>query len=380
MHIVFHTHEYPGEGRSHGGVGTVVRFLARRFALQGIRVSVVGINDKAIDEFEEDGSVRIYRLARSKWKAFRFIDQTNRILAKLKDIHREHPIDIVEGAELTFAFYPRKTPFKKVIRLHGGHHFFAMELGKSPKLWRSFQEKQSFKKADGYIAVSDYVGHKTREYLRYDFSYQVIYNTLDEQFFQPMADASPRKNSILFYGTVCEKKGIRQLVMAMPEILRQVPDAQLNIVGRDWFFPDGRSYIEYLQSFIPEAIKPHILFYGKVPHEKIKEFLANNEVVALPSHMEAMPLAWIEALLMAKPFIGGDIGPGREIVKNGETGFLVNPRDPQEIAGKIVWLLQNKPQARAMGLKTREYALKLLHPEKIIAENIRFYKNLLTRS
>ncbi len=377
MHIVFHTHEYPGEGRSHGGVGTVVRFLARRFARQGIRVSVVGINNKTIDEYEEDGPVKIYRLSRSRWKMFRFIDQTNRILTKLKDIHREYPIDIVEGAELTFAFYPKNTPFKKVIRLHGGHHFFALELGRSPKFWRSFQEKQSFKKADGYIAVSDYVGRKTREYLRYDFPYEVIYNTLDEQFFQPVADVGPQENSILFYGTVCEKKGIRQLVMAMPEILRQVPDAQLNIVGRDWFFPDGRSYIEYLQTFIPETIKPHIHFLGKVPHEKIKEFLANNEVVALPSHMESFGMTWVEAFLMAKPFVGSNVGPGPEIVKNGETGFLVNPREPQEIAGKIVWLLQNKPQARQMGQKAREYALKLFHPEKIIAENIRFYEELL---
>ena len=93
--------------------------------------------------------------------------------------------------------------------------------------------------------------------------------------------------------------------------------------------------------------------------------------------MESFGMTWVEAFLMAKPFVGSNVGPGPEIVKNGETGFLVNPHEPKEIAGKIVWLLQNKPQARAMGLKAREYALKLLHPEKIIAENIRFYEELL---
>ena len=377
MHIVFHTHEYPGEGRSHGGVGTVVRFLARRYARQGLRVSVVGTNDKPIDEYEEDGPVKIYRLARSEWKAFKFLDHSRRILAKLREIHREHPIDIVEGAELTFAFYPKNTPFKKVIRLHGGHHFFARELGRSPKFWRSFQEKQSFKKADAYIAVSDYVGRKTQEYLRYGFPYKVIYNTLDEQFFKPVADVAPQENSILFYGTVCEKKGVRQLVQAMQEILHHIPDAQLNIVGRDWFFPDGRSYVEYLKTFIPDEIKPHIHFHGKVPHEKIKEFLARTEVVALPSHMESFGMTWVEAFLMEKPFVGSNLGPGPEIVRNGETGFLVNPREPREIAEKIIWLLQNKPQAHQMGCQARQHALKLLHPDRIIAENIGFYERLM---
>ena len=56
---------------------------------------------------------------------------------------------------------------KYVIRLHGGHHFFAEAENRGINKWKGFQEKRSFKKADAFIAVSNYVKNHTATYLSY---------------------------------------------------------------------------------------------------------------------------------------------------------------------------------------------------------------------
>ncbi len=377
MHIVFHTNEYPGEGRSHGGVGTFVKHTAHQLVRRGIHVTVIGLNHTFRDVHEQDGEINVFRLGISRWKAGKFLDHTRRILHKLDEIHRRHPIDIVEGSELTFAFYPRKTPFKKVIRLHGGHHFFAYELHRKPARWRSFQEKRSFRNADAYIAVSDYVGRRTQKYLGMKFPYRVIYNTINFEDFPDPDEREVLPGRLLFVGTLCEKKGIKQLVQAMPEVVRQFPQVELHVIGRDWYFPGGRSYKEHIRSIIDKSVEKNIVFRGVMPHEKVLEEIAQADICVYPSHMEAMPLSWIEALGLGKPFIGGDIGPGYELVEPGKTGLLADPRNPDDIAEKIVWMLNHPEEARLMGQNARKTMLEKFNPGRIIEQNIRTFNSIV---
>ena len=67
-------------------------------------------------------------------------------------MHKKKPINSIEGAELSFAFLPKIKDIKYVIRLHGGHHFFAVAENREINKWKGFQEKRSFKKADAIIS------------------------------------------------------------------------------------------------------------------------------------------------------------------------------------------------------------------------------------
>ncbi len=144
MHICFLTNEYPKQGAAHGGIGTFVKFLAEKLVSKGVTVSIVGINNSLFDENTVDKNMSIYRLGKSNWKFGKFYHHNRKIQKKLKEIHVQNPLDIVEGSELNFAFFPKKTHYKKIIRLHGGHHFFSNELGDKIFKWRAFQEKRSF--------------------------------------------------------------------------------------------------------------------------------------------------------------------------------------------------------------------------------------------
>lgn len=377
MHIVFLTHEYPKKGVNSGGIGSFVQFLGNELVKKGNKVSVVGMNTTFLEETEEDNGVTIYRLPKSKWKWGKFYQNNKRTLQKINEINALEKIDIVEGSELNFAFFPKKTSYKKVIRLHGGHHFFAIELGKKPALWRGYQEKKSFKNADAYIAVSNYVGKQTQKYLQFNFPFTTIYNSVNTDKFKPSDTSKIVENSLLFVGTVCEKKGVRQLVQAIPLIKKQIPNIHLKIVGRDWTFSDGSSYVKYLKTFITENVQNNIEIVGAVPHTEIPQLLTEANLCVYPSHMEAMPIAWLEALAQAKIVVASDIGPGKEAIIHQKTGILVNPYKPEEIAKGIIEALSNNKKAKEYGTNARKDILKRFNVPEIVNKNIVFYNSLL---
>mgnify|MGYP005989874917 CR=1 FL=1 len=377
MHICYITGEFPTKGLNGGGIGSVVKFLGENLVKKNIDVSVIGVYNINSEQLEKVNGVNVYRLPKSTWRFARFYDNTKRILKKINQINAVNKVDVVEGSELSFAFFPKTTPYKKVIRLHGGHHFFAIELNKKPAFWRSFQERQSFKKADALIAVSDYVGNQTKKYLKLDFNFKTIYNTVDSDTFKTNSAITPQKNSLLFVGTICEKKGIRQLVQSIPIIKKQFPDIVLNIVGRDWKFTNGNSYIEYLKTFIFDQDKKSINIIGPVVNTEIPNYIARADVCVYPSHMEAMPIAWLEGLAMGKKVVASKIGPGLELVLENETGLLVDPFSPEDIADKIIQTLTRVNEAEERALNARKDILTRFNSEVIINQNIEFYKTIL---
>ena len=375
MHIVYLTHEYPKKDLN---AGSFVQFLARNLVKQNIRVSVIGINNESKDIVDVDGDISIYRLAKSNWKFGKFYDHTNRILSKINDLDKDESVNIVEGSELNFAFFPRTTSYKKIIRLHGGHHFFAIELNIKPAFWRSFQEKKSFKKAEGYIAVSDYVGRQTQKYLDFYFDYTTIYNSVDTDKFSMSNLASVEENTLLFVGTVCEKKGVRQLVQAMPLIKKEIPSIKLKIVGRDLIDKNGKSFTEYLKTYINNDLKNNIEILGPVPHVDIPNYIAKTHICVFPSHMESFGLVLLEALIMGKVVLASSIEPFKEIKGKEPIFEFVNEITPENISKKVIELLNSNNETLKMGELARENIFKRFNEETIITKNIQYYNKILS--
>lgn len=376
MHICFLCNEYPKEGFPHGGFGTFVKTISLQLVKAGVAVSVVGVNYEAISEHKIEDGISIFRTKKHKIKGLSWFLNARDINRCLKEIHQKSAIDIIEASELGLAFINKIPNIKYIIRLHGGHHFFAEAEKRGIDKWKGFQEKKSFRKAEGFIAVSEYVGYKTQDCLGIPFKFSTIYNCVDNiKFNLSNRDLISNKN-LLFVGTVCEKKGVRQLILAMPFIKEKFPTVHLKIVGRDWYFADGKSYIQYLQTFISSDLVENISIIGGVNHEEIGALLDNAEVCVFPSHMEAMPLAWLEALSKGKSVVASDIGPGREAIIDKETGLLADPYNPIDIAEKICWMLSNKEQAQRMGLNARNRILQKFNPEIIFKENLEFYNKL----
>lgn len=377
MHICFLTNEYPKKDIAHGGIGTFVKFLAKNLITKGFKISVLGIGNSFIDEVEVDNKIEIYRLKKSKWRFGRFYDHSIRLQKKIKEINALNQISIVEGSELSFAFFPKKTTYLKVIRLHGGHHFFALELGNKPALWRGYQEMKSFKKADYFIAVSNYVGKQTQNYLNYNFKYEVIHNSIDITNFKIQNNIQPINNTLLFIGTLCDKKGIENLILSLEIIKKDFPDIVLKIIGRDWLNEKGLSYKTFLLEIIKDKnLVQNICFLNVVSYKEIPSYIQQSSICIFPSKMESFGLVVIEAMSLAKPIVLSNIKPFKEIVIDKVSGLFCNPLLVEDIAIKILTFLNNKKYSKIVGDNAqKEFNLKFL-PNKLTQQNINFYNNI----
>lgn len=379
MHICYITAEYPLEGLSHGGVGTFTRLLGQKLCTNGIEVSVIRLaNVKESYVLEEEG-VKIYVVPEEKRFPFKFYWNSKKINATIEKIHQQNPISIIETPELGLAFLKKKQEIKYIIRMHGGHHFFAIAENRPTEWKKVWQEKRSFQKADAIIAVSNYVGEKTKELLKgINKEIKVIYNPIDTSRFYKSDLSKVVPHTILFAGSIIEKKGIRQLIQSLEFLVDDYPDLQLQIAGRDATIPGtSKPYRPVLEKVITDKIKGNIRFLGTVPNFEMPSVIEQAQICCYPSHMEAMPLAWLEVLAMGKVFIGSETGPGPEAVKDTITGFLVNPHDPKAIANKIKYIFDNYLDIVAVGEKARKYIQEQFDIHKIVVDNIDYYKTIV---
>lgn len=377
MHLLYLCNEYPPF--PHGGIGAKYQRIARQLVSLGWQVSVVGVYPVAQMLQENDHGVRVYRLPSVKKRGPASLINAVRINRCLKTINHQNPIELIESQEAGLALISRATPGKKIIRMSGGHNFFSATLGLKPRFWRNLLERWSFAKADALCAVSHYVAETTRTLLDLGSRKVVVLpNPVDTDLFKPQPEIPEEKGMLLFVGTVTEKKGVRQLVQAMPEIIQREPNAHLFIIGRDSVDKNtGSSYTETLKTLIPNGIKNRIHFIGPIPNPEVKDWIARTQVCVYPSHMEAQGIVVIEALACGKAVVASKLGPGPELIEHGVQGLLCDPYDPQDISEQVLSVLSSASLRENLGYAARVKAIQEFSVEQIIIKNIAFYENVI---
>jgi glycosyltransferase involved in cell wall biosynthesis len=374
MHVCFICNEYP-PGR-HGGVGSFTQTLGRALIANGHRVTVVGVYLIEKERRENDQGVSVVRLPHAGVRGAGYIINGRRLAAEVEAVHRRCPVDVVDGPELTFANIRLKTSAAKVIRMNGGHHFFTTTLGRSPALWRGWQEKRSFSKAHDLCAVSEFVAETTRELLKLGTRpIEILPNPVDTERFKPQPEIHEEDGLIVFTGTLCEKKGVRQLVQAFPRIAAEAPQARMLIVGRDTKDPiSGLSFKSMLERLIEPALKPRVEFRDFIDNSALPETLARASVCVYPSHMEAQGIVIIEGMAMGKAVVIGETGPGPELVEDEISGMLCDPYAPDSIAEKVISLLNDAALRRQIGARARLRAVSKFSVETLAGRNADFYQ------
>ena len=152
-------------------------------------------------------------------------------------------------------------------------------------------------------------------------------------------------------------KGIDTLLSAWPAVLAQVPEAELVVVGEG---PDRARLDEMARSL---GLDGRVRFLGAVSDEHLARCYAEAAVFALPSRCRVGPraegegfgLVLLEAAAMGLPVVAGRSGAVPEVVRDGETGLLVDPEDPRAVAEAVVRLLADRDLARRMGETGRRW-------------------------
>jgi glycosyltransferase involved in cell wall biosynthesis len=372
MHICFLCNEYPPA--PHGGVGSFTQTLARALVRRGHRVKVVGYACGRASTVSDDEGVDVVRLPHATVPGTGLIVNGARLRHALLKIDREEPIDVVEGPEASLNGVPRLAA-ATVIRMHGGHHFFAVTLGRRPALKRGWMERRSFSRATHLCAVSRYVARTTLEILQQQGrAVEILHNPVNVRTFAPRQEPVT-DGLIVFAGTVCEKKGIRQLVQAMPQIVAAVPHARLAVLGRDSRDPaTGGSFTARLRRLLSAQVAERVVFQGAVPHSEMPALLAPASVCVYPSHMEALPLAWLEAMSMGKCLVASVTGPGPEVIEDGVSGLLCDPHRPEAIAAKVIMALTQPALRHRLGAAARARVVADFSEDVLVARNEQFYR------
>lgn len=167
------------------------------------------------------------------------------------------------------------------------------------------------------------------------------------------------KKLIVCVSRLMERKGQDQLIAAMPNIVRQIPDAHLVIVG-------GGSFESQLRKLADNSgARSHITFTGKVPYEQLPLWYAAADVFAMPCRtrnagwdVEGLGIVYLEASATEVPVIAGDSGGAPDAVLEGETGFVVDGTDLSQIENAIVRVLTDDDLARRLGRRGREWVLE----------------------
>lgn len=167
-------------------------------------------------------------------------------------------------------------------------------------------------------------------------------------------------------GNLYSIKGHVYLLKATKEVLQRFKNVKLLILGRG-------ELLEKLKRECSElGISGNVFFLGY--RNDVFEILKIIDIFVLSSISESFSIAIVEAMLAGKPVIATRSGGPEEIVIDGETGFLVTPRNSEEIAEKIIYLIENEGIGKSMGDKGRARAEKYFNLKTMIANYEHVYE------
>ena len=138
-------------------------------------------------------------------------------------------------------------------------------------------------------------------------------------------------------------KGHNYLLRAASQIAEVFPEAKFLLVG------DGILRERLIRKAEDLKIRDNVIFTGLVNRKEIPKLISVMDVVVHASLREGLPRVLPEAMAMAKPVIAFEIDGISEIVRDGENGYLIPPKDSRKLAEAIIYLLKDKEKAKKMG-------------------------------
>ncbi|MDO8725275.1 MAG: glycosyltransferase family 4 protein [Candidatus Methanoperedens sp.] len=231
------------------------------------------------------------------------------------------------------------------------------------------------KRSPTIIAVSNWMkGLLEQNYGIKDVN--VIHNGIDHEQFSPkrrnIAEGlETNKPIVLFSGRFIALKGINILVRAMRTVISETKDVHFAFAG-----PEAN--IKWVKMFENEGIPSHFYtFLGYIPHSEMPEIYSNASIFVLPSLIESFPFSILEAMSSGVPVIASNVGGVPEMIDDEVDGLLVPPGNPEILAKKLLFLLDNESERKKISKKAREKILGKFTSEIMTDKTEKIYEQIL---
>jgi glycosyltransferase involved in cell wall biosynthesis len=288
--------------------------------------------------------------------------------------------------------------------------------------WFSQNGRATLEKRLRYVdlvtTVSNYITEKTRrQFPMIAARCRTMYNAVDAAEFsrERNSDAPPRREKrILYAGAVSPHKGLHVLLDAFSIVIKEYPEARLDIVGSqasyplaenfdlrereliksvypfyvyDWipklkaklsFAPiDAGTYLAELKQRLSAEASGKVTFRGFVPRPELVDLYYNADVFAFaPIWDEGFGIPPVEAMAAGVPVVATRSGAIPETVKDQQTGLLVNKNDPRALAENILKLLYDDELRAQMGRAARSWVHENFTWDRVAERMCKCYSHL----
>lgn len=411
MKIVFLQDDFPP--MSFGGAGISTYELALGMQKAGHEVSVITTCRKESDAGEiEYHGLKIFRIASDyspRWRAYvsiynapvvrqveQLLEKINPDVVQINNVHfylsyhclklaNQYAKVVVFTARDVMAFNFGKLATKQYLEKFDYRTSWRDQMKQSKKRWNPFLYffvRRYLRYADRICAISNALKDALMVHGVSDVT--VIYNgiAVDEWTVSELAISELKtkhglhgKKILFFSGRLNESKGGSKLIQALPHIVREVPNTVLLVAG---------AVDEYAQRMMREAenlgVGSALIFTGWIDRDDIKVAYGASDVVLMPSLcFDAFGRVNIEAMASRKPVVSTQYGGSREVVEDGVSGYIIDPRDSNSIAEKVIDLLTNPEKAKQFGEVGYERAMKEFNLDRKVNEYILLYNSCLTK-
>ena len=211
----------------------------------------------------------------------------------------------------------------------------------------------------------------------------VIPNAVDVAQFPRGGQADPQLKAALglgqstvlgFVGSFYAYEGLELLLSAMPAIVARLPDVKLLLVG-------GGPEDQRLRKLAAHpSLEGRVVFSGRVPHADVQRYYNLLDVLVyprLPMRLTDLvtPLKPLEAMAQEKLFVASDVGGHKELIRDGETGVLFRAGDADDLAGRVVDLVNARERWPALRAAGRRYVENERSWTESVARYRRVYAN-----
>lgn len=187
--------------------------------------------------------------------------------------------------------------------------------------------------------------------------------------------AEKGKIRIVYVASVDRRKSQMSLVDAIGKISRNYPNLEVLLIG------STRDDAEYVQELGKRINHLHLCdvvkMVGRIRHEEVMGYYHTADLVVFPSTMEMMPRAVIEAMWLGKPVIASAVDGILDLITDQETGLLVAPERPAELASAICRLIDDPVLAASLGAAGQKYIQQFCSPGQVGRQYVDFYRELI---
>lgn len=261
-------------------------------------------------------------------------------------------------------------------RITGATCIVHVHVGYDPSWMRGILQ-WAIHRAGVLIAISDFVADTLRDGGCDPESIQVVKNGIEFARWTPGCGRDAVREELGIAGstpvvvTACRlfrAKGVTELVDAVHQLRREVPDAVLLVVGKEMEY----GYLAELRSQVHRyGLGDRVRFLGH--RDDMVEVMAAADVFAMPSRDEPFGLVYAEAMAMELPVVGLDSGGTVEVVEHGVSGLLSAAGDTEALAGNLRALLVDPERRREYGSSGRRRVETFFTTQRMAADTAAVY-------